>query len=147
MTLTDLEKAMKQLIKEKPKYETQILASIVNILPHVASNQVRNVGSVVGNLCASEFAADLHNIFLAALVKIKIIDSKGSERELTIDQAFFEGKGINPDEIIVYLEFPWSKQGDIFQMYKQGKRRTCSFAIVNSAFFLSMKNNIVEVGY
>ena len=148
VTLADLDKAMKQQIKVRPKTETQILASIVNILPNIASNQVRNVISVIGNLCVSDSIYDLHNIFLAACVKIWIIDSKGNKRKVTVNQEFFEGNVLTSDDIIVSYLFPWTKEEELFQIYKHSKRRTCSLAIVNSAFYVRINDsNVVQVSY
>ena len=144
VTITDLEREMKRLIKDRPASETQVLRSIVDLLPHMASNQVRNIVSVIGNLCVKDSIADLHNIFLAAHVRIKIAGENG-EREETIDQKFFEGSVIKPDEVILSFEFPWTKEGELFRCYKQGRRRTCDLAITNGAFFVCIKDASVKV--
>jgi len=76
-------------------------------LPHIAHPQIRNRGTIGGNLCHADPASELPAIALAMQARMKIKSSRG-ERELGASE-FFVGiltTDIRPDEMLAEIVFP-----------------------------------------
>ncbi len=72
-----------------------------------ANEQVRNLGTVVGNLCNASPAADNAPVLLAMGAEVRI-QGPGGKREIPLDQ-FFKGPGITalePTEIVTSIFAP-----------------------------------------
>jgi carbon-monoxide dehydrogenase medium subunit len=79
---------------------------------HTANVQVRNMGTVVGNLCNASPSAD-NAPTLLALGALLIIEGPQGARELPLDQ-FFKGPGLTaltPAEIVTGLRVPPPRPG------------------------------------
>lgn len=73
-----------------------------------ANVQIRNMGTVVGNLCNAAPSADNAPVLLAMNAEVSIVSSKG-ERKVPLSQ-FFKGPGltaVGPGEIVKEIFVPW----------------------------------------
>ncbi|KZC06074.1 Xanthine dehydrogenase [Dufourea novaeangliae] len=148
-TLVEMEKALKQQISEKSEHETRIFGEIINMLHWFAGKQIRNVAAIGGNIMTGSPISDLNPVFMAAGVQLNLVSSKNGNRVVPMDHTFFKGYRQNivlPDEILLAIQIPFTKENQYFVAYKQARRRDDDIAIVNMALnvFFVPRTNIVE---
>ncbi|KAG5346531.1 XDH dehydrogenase, partial [Acromyrmex charruanus] len=150
VTLVELEEILRNYIKIKPEYNTRIFMEIINMLHWFAGKQIRNVAAVGGNIMTGSPISDLNPIFMAAGIKLNLCSLKHGNRTILMDHTFFVGYRRNvilPEEILVSIDIPFTKENQFFIAYKQAKRRDDDIAIVNMAlnvYFISETNVIQE---
>lgn len=110
-----------------------------------ANVQVRNMGTVVGNLCNASPAADNAPTLLAMGAEVHIRGPYG-ERKLPLDQ-FFKGPGITalePSEIVtaVYVPPPPPHSGTAYMSLSARGKMDCT--AVGGAAMVIMEGNICE---
>ena len=111
----------------------------------IAGKQIRNVAAVGGNIMTGSPISDLNPIFLAAGCRLRI-GSVDGEREISFDENFFTGyrrNVVQPHELLLSLKIPFTREDQHFVAYKQSKRRDDDIAIVNSAFWLTLRGDTV----
>lgn len=112
----------------------------------ISSKQIRNMGTLGGNLVNASPIADLSIFFIALNSKIIIVDKKKKVRKIFLKDFFKAYKSIDlyEGEIIKELTFniPDSKQ--YFNFEKVSKRTHLDIASVNSAMSICIKNNFIE---
>ncbi|XP_046738971.1 xanthine dehydrogenase isoform X2 [Diprion similis] len=131
-----------------PKLKTRIFSEIVAMLHWFAGKQIRNVAAVGGNIMTGSPISDLNPIFMAANVTLTLRSLDRGEREIPMDHTFWVGYRRNvvlPDEVLVSIGIPFTKQYQYFVAYKQAKRRDDDIAIVNSAINVSFNPGTNEV--
>ncbi|CCJ33251.1 FAD binding domain-containing protein [Caloramator australicus] len=113
----------------------------------VGSPQIRNRGTVGGNICNASPAADTVPPLLA-LDSILVIEGKGKKREIYLKD-FFKDKGrgeLEGDEILTKIKFknPLKNQGLGF--YKLGLRKALAISRLSFAVFLEIDEmNRIEI--
>ena len=115
------------------------------LTPLLAGKQIRNVAAVGGNIMTGSPISDLNPIFLAAGCRLRI-GSVAGEREISFDENFFTGyrrNVVQPHELLLSLKIPFTREDQHFVAYKQSKRRDDDIAIVNSAFWLTLRGDTV----
>ena len=107
--------------------------SVSQAAHHMANNQVRNLGTVGGNLVNAVPSADLPPILIALGAVVKLVGS-GGERVLPLEE-FFTGPGktvIAQDEILTEIIIPDQPfTGSTY--FKFGLRRSGALAVVGVA--------------
>lgn len=150
VTLAELEETLKYYIKTKPEHKTRIFTEIINMLHWFAGKQIRNVAAVGGNIMTGSPISDLNPIFMAANIKLNLCSLKHGSRTIPMDHTFFVGYRRNvvlPEELLVSIDIPFTKENQYFIAYKQAKRRDDDIAIVNMALnvhFAPDKNIVQE---
>ncbi|XP_076656021.1 xanthine dehydrogenase rosy [Halictus rubicundus] len=135
-TLIEMEKALKQQIDTKPEHQTRIFSEIIGMLHWFAGKQIRNVAAVGGNIMTGSPISDLNPVFMAAGVQLNLSSLKNGNRVVPMDHTFFKGYRQNivlPDEILLAIQIPFTKENQYFVAYKQARRRDDDIAIVNMA--------------
>jgi carbon-monoxide dehydrogenase medium subunit len=102
-------------------------------LPHIAHPQIRNRGTIGGNLSHADPASELPAITVAMQARMRLKSAKG-EREVAASE-FFEGlltTDIQVDEMLVEIAFPTlpARSGTCFM---EVARRRGDFALVGVA--------------
>lgn len=149
VTLQNMENILRKQIEVEPEYKTRIFKQIVDMLYWFAGKQIRNVAAVGGNIMTGSPISDLNPIFIAAEVELELESLNGGLRKVKMDKNFFTGYRRNivkPNEILLSISIPYTKQNQFFYAYKQARRREDDIAIVNSAInvCLNEKNRITE---
>ena len=129
---------MSTVIKE----HTTVLADAVS---QMASLQIRNLGTIGGNLCNASPAADtaLPLLVLDAKVKVRNLDK---QRLLPL-QEFFAGPGettLAPEEILIEVQIPLTKPTGSSCFIKLGRRNAFTLSIVAVATLVKVKNGIFD---
>ncbi|XP_024891840.1 xanthine dehydrogenase-like [Temnothorax curvispinosus] len=136
VTLVELEETLRYYIQIKPEYNTRIFREIINMLHWFAGKQIRNVAAVGGNIMTGSPISDLNPIFMAACIKLNLCSLNHDSRTIPMDHTFFVGYRRNivlPEEVLVSIDIPFTKENQYFIAYKQAKRRDDDIAIVNMA--------------
>ena len=117
--------------------------SVSEAAHHMAANQIRNIGTVGGNLCNAVPSADLPPILIALGATLKLVGSQG-ERTLLLED-FFTGPlktVIAQDEILTEIVIP--DQATTGSHYiKFGLRRSGALAVVGLAVAVTVTGQIL----
>jgi CO/xanthine dehydrogenase FAD-binding subunit len=110
-------------------------------LPHIAHPQIRNRGTIGGNLCHADPASELPALALALQARFGV-QSAACERWIAASD-FFRGSlttDLGKDEMLVEIELPSPKQrtGTCFQ---EIARRRGDFAIVGVAAMVTLADD------
>lgn len=112
----------------------------------VGSPQIRNRGTIGGNVANSSPAGDLLPVLLVLEAKVKMVSLDRGERRVSVME-FFTGPGRNllkADELIT--GFVFTKPSDRYRgsFQKLGYRKALAIATVNTAVLLEMEGNLVK---
>ena len=127
-------------------WQLRVFKQIKEMLRWFAGKQIRNVAAIGGNIMTGSPISDLNPIFLASKCRATIGSSSGTS-EIELDENFYTGyrrNVVKPNEILISIKIPFTKQNQYFVAYKQSKRRDDDIAIVNSAFNMTISNDKVE---
>jgi CO/xanthine dehydrogenase FAD-binding subunit len=106
----------------------------------LASMEIRNRGTLGGNLCTAAPSADMPPSLLA-LEANAVIASNDGERTLPLE-SFFSGPKkttLNHDEILVRLEVPPMKPNSAGEYVKFGRRGAMEIAMIGVAALLTLE--------
>lgn len=143
VTLMDMENTMRQYIKTLPKYKTRTFDTIVSMLNWFAGKQIRNVAATGGNIMTGSPISDLNPILMSFRAKLNLLSKKNGPRSVVMDETFFTGyrkNVVEPDEILLSIEIPFSKRFQYIKAYKQAKRREDDISIVTAAVNVEFKD-------
>jgi len=146
VTLSQLEDTCDQLVTTHPSWKLRIFQQIKEMLRWFAGKQIRNVAAIGGNIMTGSPISDLNPIFMAACSKLEIGSTKGL-KEVNFDENFYTGYRRNivqQHELLVSITVPFTKKNQYFVAYKQAKRRDDDIAIVNSAFNLTVADDLIS---
>lgn len=110
-----------------------------------ANVQVRNMGTVVGNLCNASPAADNPPIHMA-MRAVVLIEGPGGKRELPLDE-FFRGPGVTallPAEIVTGVRVPRMPENAGTAYHSLSARGKLDCNAVGAAVMLTLKGSICE---
>ena len=111
----------------------------------IASIQVRNRGTIAGNICNAVPSADSAPALLALEAKLLCVRNKG-ERVLMIDE-FFKGPNItalHPDELLKEIRIPPLTENCRGVYIKLSPRTKMDLAVVSVAILGSIKNGLFK---
>ncbi|XP_018588995.1 xanthine dehydrogenase/oxidase isoform X1 [Scleropages formosus] len=146
-TLTRLGMVLRDAVQELPTYQTEVFRAVLEQLRWFAGQQVRNVAAIGGNIVTASPISDLNPVFLAAGCKLTLA-SKGGKRVIEMDDSFFPGYRktvLKPDEILLFIEIPFTKKGQYFSAFKQSQRREDDIATVTCAMNVAFEENTNSV--
>ena len=151
LTLSALENQLEAIVAKYPKHATQTYQQIIEMLRWFAGKQIRNVGSIGGNIITGSPISDLNPILMASkcsltLARLDNMGGKVHSRQVALDHAFYSGYRttiLEKDEILANVMIPFNQEGEHFVAFKQARRRDDDIAIVNGAFYFRVDNNVV----
>ncbi|XP_043916138.1 xanthine dehydrogenase/oxidase-like [Protopterus annectens] len=147
-TLTRSTTVIQQVVAELQDYQTEVLKAILEQLQWFAGQQIRNVATLGGNIMTASPISDLNPVYMAAGCKLHVA-SKDGTRLLKMDENFFRGyrkTALEPHEILLSIEIPYTRKGEYVAAYKQATRRDDDIAIVNCGMKVYFKDgtNVVD---
>ncbi|KAI0235300.1 Xanthine dehydrogenase/oxidase [Lamellibrachia satsuma] len=118
-TMTTLKEVLQELVSSEPEYKTRVYAAIIEMLRWFGGKQIRNVAVNSG------------------------------QRTIVMDEKFFHGYRktlVKPDEVLINVLIPFTRQNEYFYGYKQAHRREDDIAIVNAGMrvVLNDEENVIE---
>uniref|UniRef100_H3A831 xanthine dehydrogenase n=1 Tax=Latimeria chalumnae TaxID=7897 RepID=H3A831_LATCH len=135
-------------VHEFPEEKTQVFQAFLQQLQSLAGQQVRSMVSLGGNIVSGNPKYDLSTVLAAASSILKLV-SKGGSREIPLKGESFVSFGktaLNPDEVLVSVNVPYSKEWEYVSAFRQAQRHENSFSIVNSGMRVVLQEgtNIIE---
>jgi carbon-monoxide dehydrogenase medium subunit len=124
-----------QIVKEK----FTALWDAVNVM---AAPQVRNLGTIGGNLCSAVPSADTAPPLIALGASVRLVGAKG-ERSVPVE-SFFKGPGesvLKADEILVEVLVPNPPENSGGAYFKLMRRNAMDLALVGAAVFLRINRD------
>jgi len=117
-----------------------------DFFPLIASDQIRNMGTLAGNIVNASPIGDLSILLLALNSRLIIENSNKKTREVLLKDFFLDYKEVdlNKDETIKFIVFDNNKNGQRINFEKVSKRTYLDIASVNSALSISINNEIIE---
>jgi CO/xanthine dehydrogenase FAD-binding subunit len=113
-----------------------VLSEAANL---VGSVQIRNMGTVGGNICNASPGADTATPLLA-LGAEATISSSGGTRTVPLGEFFAGPKrtSLNPGELLTELSFPTPPAGSGGAFQKLGRRKGCTLSLINIAAYVEL---------
>lgn len=111
----------------------------------VGSPQIRNKGTIGGNVANGSPAADSVPPLIALGATLKII-SKNNSREVSIED-FFENRqkyGLKPDELLTYIEFKKPDINQYLSFSKLGLRKALAISRITISMLVESENNEIK---
>ena len=109
---------------------------LAEVICHIASPAIRNVGTIGGNLANGSPAADSATALLALGASLRLVSKEG-ERVVAVEE-FFTGPGettLEPTELIQEVIVPKQAGGAKWAYRKLGKRKAQTLSIVSVAIY------------
>ncbi len=112
----------------------------------IASNLIRNIATIAGNIVNASPIGDLSILFLALDASLLLKNSSSNIRKIKLDTFFKAYKQIdlNENEYVAEIEFKLPGGSDLFNFEKVSKREHLDIASVNSAFLVQIEQNIIK---
>lgn len=132
--LTELLNLLRSVVTQRSAHETSGCKAFIEQLKWFAGTQIKNVGSVGGNICTASPISDLNPLWMAARAKFRIINCRGDIRT-TMAEDFFLGYrkvDLAGDEILLSVFLPWTRPYEYIKEFKQAHRRDDDIALVNA---------------
>lgn len=122
--------------------------ALVQATSQVGSTQIRNRGTIAGNIGNSSPCADTVPPLMAMSAVIKIINGEGKIVEKSFDEVVI-GSGrnnLNNDEVIIEIAIPKLEEGYISAFAKLGSRTAVTISKINAAAVvkLNLEKKIIE---
>ncbi|XP_062972241.1 aldehyde oxidase-like [Elgaria multicarinata webbii] len=133
-TLTIMKDILTNAVSELPVEKTKIFCALLQQLKTLGGQQIRNVASLGGNIISRSSTSDINPI-LAAGNCILNVASQGRLRQIPLSHLFADGFGKNilePEEVLVSLQIPYSRKGEFVSVFRQATRRENALPIVNA---------------
>jgi len=127
---------------EKSPAIREIYTALFEAAQSVSSVQIKNMGTLGGNLCHASPAADSAPPLIAFDAQVKVLTEKG-ERTLPLEE-FFVGPGetvLLPEEMLVSIEVP-ELSGPTGSAFLKMTRVAADLAKVNTAVIIARKDGI-----
>ncbi|XP_049867763.1 xanthine dehydrogenase [Pectinophora gossypiella] len=144
VTLLEMENTFRQYMETLPQYKTRTLKTIVDMLYWFAGKQIRSVAALGGNIMTGSPISDLNPILMSLKVQLNLLSEKGGHRSVLMDETFFTGyrrNVVQPDEILLSIDIPYSRKYQYVKAYKQAKRREDDISIVTAAINVEFEDN------
>lgn len=119
---------------EANEYVQKYYPALYTGMHSMANTQIRNRGTIVGNICNAVPSADTAPALLVYGAEVKILSNRG-ERIVPIDQ-FFTGvckTVLEPDELITEIFIPLPNEKAVSVYYKYAIRKALDLAMVGVA--------------
>ncbi|CAK4609252.1 hypothetical protein LEN26_006671 [Aphanomyces euteiches] len=132
--LSRLDAFCKSSVSIAPSHQKSTFLAIRSMLKWFASVQIRNVACLGGNLATASPIADM-NPLLAAMGAIVEVASNARGAQTIPVANFFVGYRrvvLEPDEVIVRILIPLSRQNEFIFPFKQARRREDDISIVTA---------------
>jgi xanthine dehydrogenase small subunit len=114
-------------------------------LSRLGSRQIRNMGTIGGNIGTASPIGDMPPVLLALEASLTLVSQRGA-REILLDDFFLDYRrtALAPDEIILSLSMPRLWEGETFHCDKVSKRRDQDISTVAGAYRVRIRNGRIE---
>ncbi len=129
-----------------PAFKLRGLAAIKAQFQWFASNQIRNVACIGGNICTASPISDLNPMLIACgavATNMSLVDGESKSREVPLGDFFLGYRKVNvqPEEVLVNIFIPFTSETEFVIPLKQARRREDDISIVTGGFRVSLKES------
>jgi len=112
----------------------------------IASEQIRNMGTLAGNIVNASPIGDLSILLLAMDADLILEKANDETRQLKLADFFLDYKKteMNADEVIKFVVFDKLKEGQKINFEKVSKRTYLDIASVNTAISIVVKEGLIK---
>ena len=137
-TVTHSQIVTSPLIKEKHH-------ALYDAAVNLGSPQIRNRGTIAGNLCNASPAADTAPPLLVLNAEVTI-SSQNDLRVIPLEDLFAGPKinSLEPNELVTEIRFPVPPTNTGSAFHRIGRRKAFTLSVVSAAAYLELKDDIVE---
>ena len=123
----------------------ELYPSFANLIRRIGSRQIRNLGTLGGNVCNASPIGDTPPCFLVLEASFIVRSLRGS-REITADEFFVDYRktALAEDEILESIRIPLPQPHTIYKAHKISKRFDQDISAVIGAFALTIRDGTVE---
>ena len=116
------------------------IRAIAHMLTWFASNQIRNVASIAGNIVTASPISDLNPMLIACNAVLRMRSISGS-RDLPISQFFLAYRKVDlqPNEVLESVLIPLSEPYEFVVPLKQARRREDDISIVTAGIRVRLR--------
>jgi carbon-monoxide dehydrogenase medium subunit len=119
--------------------------ALVEAVKRIGSPQIRNRGTVTGNICNASPAADSAPPLLIYEAEVKV-ESVNDERIIPLQELFLGPKinSLEPNELLTEIRFqrPPESSGSSFK--RIGRRKSFTLSVVSAAAYLEMDDDVCK---
>lgn len=140
VTLREIKQRINDISSLVDGYKIRGLAAINAMLTWFASNHIRNVASIAGNIVTASPISDLNPLLCACNARLTLASTRGTREVLMVN--FFKGYrkvDLEPDEVVVNVFIPFTRQWEYVIPHKQSKRREDDISIVTSGMRVNLE--------
>ncbi len=122
---------------ENNPYIQEKLPALIETVSHVGSPQIRNLGTIGGNVVNASVAGDSPTVFLAYGAQV-VLQSVQGERVMTLED-FNKGPGncqIRPNELLTEIRFPALTADEAVGYFKIGKRKSLAIVVLAVSMYI-----------
>ncbi|XP_054828452.1 aldehyde oxidase 3-like [Eublepharis macularius] len=133
--LAQLREILLDVVPELPAEKTKIYCTLLKQLRTLAGEQIRNLASLGGHIVSRGSPWDLNPV-LAAGKAILNVASRGGMRQIPLNDEFLARlpeADLLPNEVIVSVLIPFSKEDEFVSAFRQAERRKNALSVINSA--------------
>ena len=114
-------------------------------LSRLGSRQIRNLGTIGGNVGNASPIGDMPPVLLALETSVRLVSRRGA-RDLPLEEFFigYRKTALAPDEVIQSLSMPRLWPGEVFFCDKVSKRRDQDISTVAAGYRLRLKDGHIE---
>lgn len=123
------------------------MEGLVEAASSVGSPQIRNRGTIGGNICNASPAADSVPVLLA-LDSIAVIESKSGKREIPLEEIFLDkGKTVlKEDEMLTKIRFKKLNENEYVGFSKLGLRNALAISRICTSIYMKVEGKrIVDI--
>lgn len=119
---------------------TAKLHALIDATSRIGSPQIRNRGTITGNICNASPAADSAPPLLVHDAEI-VVKSLDEERIMPIEELFAGPKinSLEPNELLTEIRIPIPNGGSASSYKRIGRRKAFTLSVVSSAAFIQME--------
>ncbi|MBK25227.1 MAG: xanthine dehydrogenase small subunit [Halobacteriovorax sp.] len=120
-------------------------SELSNFLKIFASPQIKNVGTLVGNVANASPIGDTLPYLIVTDANVVLLGPSG-ERKVKFSSFYkaYKKMDMKPDELISRIEIPRIKNDEVVRIYKVSRRKDLDISSVNAAFKIKLINKVIE---
>ena len=106
-----------------PSYKLRSLQAIQYMLSWFASNQIRNVACIAGNIVTASPISDLNPMLLACGAILSSQSAEGGNREIPASEFFtsYRRVALGPSEVLTSVFIPYTSEFEFIVPFKQAR--------------------------
>lgn len=135
----------KVTLAEFQKLIEKLIPSMGDFLNIFASPQIKNAGTLVGNLANASPIADMTPVLMTLDAEIEVFGKNGKRRQpLKNFYTGYKKLNLQKDEIITQIRFKIPTANQKIENYKVSQRRDLDISTINASFNFTMNGNKIE---